>query len=204
MARQLIVVLVVVLLELVDLEVAVLLQVELHPHVVLLCDVLEGDGDGQLLAVEVLVADALDGVAHVEVQLVHHVQQQPGRLNGIELVVDVRRSEAHESAELCQSAELSHQSAHAAVVPDEELGFPGVLGWGDDKISCCQHQHQRHGGCKLCLVGETQSEELADSQIIFHFLFSFYLNISTATVVSTESADSQNEALVTSLALAVD
>ena len=47
---------------------------------------------------------------------------------------------------------------------------------------------------------------LMNSPIVSVLLFAMivYLKISTATVVSTEMAESQNEALVISLALAVD
>ena len=145
LTRQLRIELIVVFLELVDLHVAVLVEVKLHAHIVFLSDVFKRDGDGQILAVEVFVTDALDGVAHVEVHLVHHIVEQPGTLHGIELVVDVRRSsESDESSEFCQSSQLSHECPHGALVLHEHLCLLRIFGRSDHEIDDGQQHDDRH------------------------------------------------------------
>ena len=74
MTCQLVVELILILLELIYLQLTVLLQVELHAHIVLVGEVGKLHGHRQILAVEVLVADALHHIAHVEIHLAYHGQ----------------------------------------------------------------------------------------------------------------------------------
>ena len=164
---ELIVKLILVLLELIHLQLAVLLQVELHAHVVLVVEVGKLHGYRQVLAIEVFVADALHHVAHVEVHVLDHLQQEPWRLHGVQLIVHVRRaSDAHQSTNLCQTAHLSHQSAKGIVVPDHHLRLLHVFRRCDHEIDYCQQYHYSHRDDEPSLFGETQFDKLADRQLI--------------------------------------
>ena len=145
MSRQFVVILVVVLPDLVDLELAVLLQVKLHLHIVLVREVGELDRHGQIVPIEVFIADAFHDITHVEVHLAHDRKQQPGRLHGVQFIVNVRRAtQPHQSAEFAQTAHLTHQSAKGTIIPHEQLSLLRVFRWCDDEICCCQHQHHCH------------------------------------------------------------
>ena len=89
MTFDLVVEFIIVLLDLIDGQIAIALQIYLDADIVFVGECLELHGDGQLFVVKILIADALDDVAHVEVELAHHVEQQPGRLHGVEFVIDV-------------------------------------------------------------------------------------------------------------------
>ena len=63
-------------------------------------------------------------------QLVYDIQQQPGRLHGIEFVIYIGRPhvQSDEASKFCKSSQLSHQGPHAILFLDEHLGFPRIFG----------------------------------------------------------------------------
>ena len=82
--------LIIVFLDFVNPHVSGLRQIDLHPDIILVGEVLEFNIDRTFLTVKLLFPDTLFGVAHVKTILVNDIQQQPRRLHGIELVIDVR------------------------------------------------------------------------------------------------------------------
>ena len=73
--RQFVIIFIVVLPDLVNLEIAILFQVKLHLHIVLVSEVGELDRHGQIVPIEVFIADAFHHITHVEVHLAYDRKQ---------------------------------------------------------------------------------------------------------------------------------
>ena len=83
------------------------------------------------------------------------------------LVVHVRRTaDAHQTANLSQTAHLSHQSAEGIVVSHKHLGLLRVFRRCDHEIGHSQHDHGENGDHEPSLLGVTLFEEFAQSHLI--------------------------------------